>query len=146
VFSKSFAVDFDGILCYDAEKEQDDDGERYIDFIKNAKPLYLPRKKPIPLIVTARIEKYREITEEWLANHNIQFDKLVMHEAKTLRERELDNISKYKAHHINKWAENNINLKPLIFFESDDNQAKQIKSFLTNKSNLVICPSSTKVY
>ena len=58
VLSPNIAVDFDGILCRDCHPKDDDDGERYLEFIQNAKPLYLPRKRPLAMIVTARIEKY----------------------------------------------------------------------------------------
>ena len=68
ILSPSLACDFDGILCRDCPPGSDDDGERYLNFINNAQPLYVPRRAPIPLIVT-RIEKYREPTEQWLRRH-----------------------------------------------------------------------------
>jgi hypoxanthine phosphoribosyltransferase len=144
VLSPNMAVDFDGILCFDCRPQQDDDGVKYLDFINNAKPLYPARKVPIPLIVTARIEKYRKPTEQWLKRHGIRWKKLVMHPAKTLRERRKDDIAAYKAKHFMEWAKRHRpKPPPLGFIESDDHQAKRIHQI---SKRMVICPSSGKVY
>ena len=138
------AVDFDGILCEDCERGQDDDGPKYLDFIENAKPKYLPRRVPISLIVTARIEKYREPTMKWLEKHGIKVNKLVMHPAKTLKERRKDDIAAYKARHFSDFCKNN---KPYpsinMFFESCPRQAQKIHQ-LTNE--VVICPATESVF
>ncbi len=144
VLSPNMAVDFDGILCQDCRPDQDDDGERYLDFIQNAKPLYLPRKVPIPLIVTARIEKYRKPTEEWLKKYNIRYRQLIMHPARNLRERNQTDIAEYKATHFSNWAaQHKPSPPPLGFIESDDRQAQAI----ARKTGLmVISPHAGKVY
>lgn len=69
--------DIDGVLCEDPLPEQNDDGEKYIDFILNAPPLFIPGSK-IGTIVTSRLEKYRKETETWLKNNNIKYNDLVM--------------------------------------------------------------------
>ena len=69
--------DMDGVLCEDPDEVQNDDGERYIDFIKNAKPLFIPKYK-IKAIVTSRLEKYRKHTEDWLRKNNVMYEKLYM--------------------------------------------------------------------
>ncbi len=145
VLSPNMACDFDGILCYDCHPGQDDDGRAYIDFIRNAKPLYLPRKTEIPLIVTARIEKYREDTLLWLSRHGVKVKKLVMHPARTLAERRRDDITAFKARVFDKWAQKHRPVPPpLAFIESDDWQAKLISQKSAGK--MVICPGSAKVY
>ena len=146
VMASSIAVDFDGILCHDCPAGSDDDGLKYLEFIQNAKPLYLPRREPVPLIVTARIEKYRRPTEEWLQRHGVRFEKLVMHSAATLRERQRDNIAAYKAKHFREWLKSRRGIRPFIFFESDDQQARQIASRVTYVDSLVVCPSTAGVY
>lgn len=73
----SSCFDIDGVLCEDPLPVQNDDGEKYIDFILNAKPLYIP-KDEIYMIVTSRLEKYRKETEEWLKNNNVKYKKLIM--------------------------------------------------------------------
>lgn len=144
ILSPSCAMDFDGILCHDCPAGSDDDGERYLDFIRNAAPLYVPRRTAVPLIVTARIEKYRAETEAWLARHGIRWQKLVMHPAKTLRERQKDNIPAYKARHYAAWAKHHRPAPgPNIFFESEDWQAKEIARA---SQLMVICPHTAGVY
>lgn len=70
-------LDIDGVLCPDPTLKQDDDGPLYLDFIKNAPPLYIPGCT-IGTIVTSRKEKYRKETKEWLSKHNIRYKQLIM--------------------------------------------------------------------
>jgi adenine/guanine phosphoribosyltransferase-like PRPP-binding protein len=144
ILSPSSAMDFDGILCHDCPPESDDDGPRYLEFIRNAMPLYTPRRCPVPLIVTARIEKYRAETEAWLRRHGIAWHRLVMHPAATLRERQRDNIAAYKARHYADWARSHrASPGPHIFFESEDRQAREIAQA---SKLLTICPHSAGCY
>lgn len=144
ILSPNMATDFDGVICHDCSVGQDDDGAGYLDFIRNAKPLYLSRKVPIPLIVTARIEKYRAETEDWLRRHGVRFDRLVMHPANTLRERMRDDIAAYKARHFGEWARKHKPKPPPVgFIESDDRQARRIASI---SGRMVICPATAAVY
>ena len=144
VLSPSAATDFDGILCHDCPPGSDDDGPKYLDFIRNAMPLYTPRKCPIPLIVTARIERYRADTEDWLRRHGIRWNRLVMHPAATLRERQRDNIAAYKARHYAEWAANHrATPGPIIFFESEDGQAREIAKL---SKLLTVCPHTAGCY
>jgi uncharacterized HAD superfamily protein/hypoxanthine phosphoribosyltransferase len=70
-------VDIDGVLCEDPTIIENDDGKRYDEFLKNARPKFIPTKR-IGYIVTTRLEKYRQETEGWLKKYNIQYDNLVM--------------------------------------------------------------------
>lgn len=74
---KRWAFDFDGVLCRDPTNAENDDGDRYLDFIRNAQPLFLPTR-PIGHIVTCRLEKYRAECQGWLKRHGIQYDQLHM--------------------------------------------------------------------
>jgi adenine/guanine phosphoribosyltransferase-like PRPP-binding protein len=144
ILSPFTAMDFDGILCHDCPPGSDDDGPKYLDFIRNAPPLYMPRRCPVPLIVTARIEKYRAETEAWLRRHGIAWHRLVMHPAATLRERQRDNIAAHKAHHYAAWAKHFVARPgPHIFFESEDRQAREIAQL---SKLLTICPHSAGCY
>lgn len=144
ILSPSMALDFDGILCRDCPVGSDDDGPRYLDFINNAKPLYVPRRVPVPLIVTARIERYREPTEAWLHRHGIRWNRLIMHPAGSLSERMRDDIPAYKARHYKEWAKQHRAMPgPIIFCESEDWQARQIAQ---HAKLMVICPSTSGVY
>jgi len=144
VLSPNTAVDFDGILCHDCAGWQDDDGVNYLGFIKNALPKYLTRKTAIPLIVTARIEKYRKETEDWLQRHGVRFNQLIMHPARTLAERRRDDIAAFKAKHFEAWAKSHTaRPRPSMFIESDDLQARRISEL---SGRLVVCPTTASCY
>jgi orotate phosphoribosyltransferase len=70
-------VDIDGVLCRDPMESENDDGERYLNFMKTVQPLVVPTGI-IYMLVTCRLEKYRTVTEEWLAVSKIRYMKLVM--------------------------------------------------------------------
>jgi orotate phosphoribosyltransferase len=75
--AKDFCFDIDGVLCRDPTSDENDDGPRYEQFIRSVKPMLVPSHK-VGWLVTCRLEKYRQITEEWLAKHNIEYRELVM--------------------------------------------------------------------
>ncbi len=72
-----WAFDFDGVLCRDPTKQENDDGPRYREFIRTAPPLFLPTR-PIGHIVTGRLEKYRADCEDWLARYGVEYQQLHM--------------------------------------------------------------------
>lgn len=67
--------DIDGVLC--PNPPIDDDGEQYINYIKNAPQLYIPSIE-IDTIISCRLEKYRDITETWLKEKNIKYKHLIL--------------------------------------------------------------------
>lgn len=90
-------VDLDGVLCRDPTPEEDDDGPKYQEFLRNTEPLIIPTK-PIGWIVTCRLEKYRSLTEEWLKRHGIKYNHLVMLNLPDKKTRQTLGIhAKYKA-------------------------------------------------
>jgi uncharacterized HAD superfamily protein len=111
--------DIDGVLCIDPTEEQNDDGEKYLDFVLNAPPLYIPGSK-IGTIVTSRLEKYREATETWLNNNKVRYNKLVM----------LDLPNKEARQKANSHAEHKANTfndsQYFLFIESSLSQAIEI--------------------
>ncbi len=143
VFSQSFAVDFDGILCHDCTCAQDDDGPRYLDFLRNVKPLYLPRRAIIPMIVTARLEKYRAETMAWLDRWHIRTHELVMGPWATLEERAGQDIAAYKAERFKEFMKREHTFKPPMFIESDKGQAQRIAKY---SGGFVICPAAGRCY
>jgi orotate phosphoribosyltransferase len=88
------ALDFDGVICVDPDVS-DRDEDRYLEWLHNAVPLNLPRRHPVPLIVTFRLEKFREATLAWLARWQIRVDRLVMHPATSHAER-VFNVAEHK--------------------------------------------------
>lgn len=112
-------VDIDGILCRDPSNKENDDGKRYLHFIKNVKPKISPTVE-ISHLVTCRLEKYRGETIDWLNKNNIKYKNLEMMQYKTKEERIRDgNHAKFKAE---KYLESNTDL----FIESNSIQAKEI--------------------
>ena len=72
---KNACVDIDGVL--NTDPEYDDDGPVYMQFLHNATPLFVP-SVPVGTLVTCRLEKYRQPTEEWLKKYNVLYDNLIM--------------------------------------------------------------------
>lgn len=70
-------MNIDGVLCRDLQERENDDEEKYTEFLSGADPLYLPTL-PVGWLVTCRLEKYRTLTEAWLEKNNVQYGKLVM--------------------------------------------------------------------
>lgn len=113
--------DIDGVLCVDPSLEEDDDGPRYLHFLENAAPLYIPGCK-IGTIVTSRLEKYRPQTEAWLQKHNIRYHQLVMYNPGTDKSAEKESpaalkASIYKSMHY------------FLFIESSLFQAQKINKY-----------------
>lgn len=136
VHSPNTALDFDGILCRDCRTEEDDDGHAYEIFLATAEPKYLPRRVPVPLIVTARLEKYRPQTEAWLSRWGIRWDKLVMGPWASLEERRANYSSQFKGQ---AFADSTCS----IFVESDPRQALAI---FKHAQKTVICPTTSEVF
>ncbi|MDR0569418.1 MAG: hypothetical protein LBG87_09470 [Spirochaetaceae bacterium] len=112
--------DIDGVLCIDPSEKQNDDGEKYRQFILEAKPLYIPHYT-IYALVTSRLEKYRKETETWLARHNVKYDHLYMLDLPSKEERiRLQMHGKYKAEVYAKLKD------AILFYESEERQANEI--------------------
>ena len=111
--------DIDGVLCVDPQPEQNDDGEKYREFLLNAAPLFIPGSK-IGTIVTSRLEKYRNETETWLRNNNVKYNELVMLDLPDMQARQKANshgTHKAKAYMAKPYV---------LFIESDPGQALEI--------------------
>lgn len=111
--------DIDGVLCVDPDEIQNDDGERYIDFLENADPKFIPKYK-IKYLVTNRLEKYREHTVSWLKKHNVQYQELIMLQMDSKEERQLAGV--HSTHKAEFYKQSGCDL----FVESDVRQAAEI--------------------
>ena len=129
-------VDLDGVLCDDPTDEENDDGERYIRFLKSARPKFIPHYK-LKGIVTCRLEKYRTLTDEWLKAHNIKYDTLIMMNVRDTKTRQqLGAYADFKAHYYS-------HSDAELFIESDSAQAQRIWA-IANKP--VYCVNSNLFY
>lgn len=128
-------MDIDGVLCDDPTEEENDDGEKYINFILNAKPKIIPTRK-IKYLVSSRLEKYRKETEEWLRKNHVEYGELIMLNA-TAEERRAKGLhGKFKAEFYK-------NHDSALFIESNKYQAAEIYE-KTNK--LVYCTENNVLY
>lgn len=143
ILSQGCALDFDGILCHDCPGGSDDDGPRYEAFLRDAKLLYAWRRCEIPLIVTARLEKYRPQTLNWLARHGMSVRNLVMWPGSNHRERSTQKVSEYKAQHYAEFVRTHTGIKPPMFWESDVRQAELIAKI---SKGVVVCPAAGKCF
>lgn len=144
-------VDIDGVLCLDPTPEQNDDGEKYREFLLNAVPLNRPTK-PIGHLVTSRLEKYRPETEAWLKKWGIEYKSLNMLDLPTKEARQ-----KANAHGSFK-AEVYRQKNSMLFIESEHGQAEDIARlsgmpvlcvesqhvFTPNKGDLIAIKQSVK--
>ena len=134
---RGFMLDFDGVLCEDCPVESDDDGVRYLDFIKHTKPIVTPRPYYVHSIATARLSKYREETEKWLRKYNIKWGHLFMGKWKNIEERrENYDAGAYKGTIY-------LNSECGVFIESCPVQARQIFEF---SKKPVICSTTGEVH
>lgn len=134
---KTTCFDIDGVLCVDPTEAENDDGEKYQEFLKNAKPKLIPSGK-VGMIVTCRLEKYRSLTDEWLKKHGIEYCELIMMPYHSAAERkEHGNYAEFKAEVYKKHKE------ILMFVESSKSQAEKINC-LSKKP--VFCVENQMIY
>ncbi len=112
-------MDLDGVLCDDPSERDNDDGQRYAKFIRNAPVRFRPTCK-IGYIVSARLEKYRPQTEEWLAGNGFQYGQLHLMNLPTAAERRKSGC------HTSYKASVYASLQASVFYESDASQAREI--------------------
>jgi uncharacterized HAD superfamily protein/adenine/guanine phosphoribosyltransferase-like PRPP-binding protein len=136
-------VDIDGVLCLDPCANENDDGPGYLGFLAGALPLYRPTRR-IACLVTSRLEKYRPQTEDWLARHGVEYDRLVMLDLPTAAERRRRGVhGSYK-------GEVYRDSKAIIFIESEYRQAVEIarisgKAVLSIEGQRIVTPDGLSV-
>lgn len=135
-FMNKCLYDIDGVFCLDPPDERKE--EMYINYIKNATPLFIP-KTPIGGIITYRLIKNKNITEKWLNDNGITYSELKMFNANTWDERNKSGIppEKYKAD----FYKSKPNYK--LFIESNEQQAKKIAEISCKP---VYCVETNKLY
>lgn len=110
-------MDIDGVLNVDPAV--DDDGPIYADYLKNATPLFIP-SFPVDTLISCRLEKYRDITEQWLKEHGVKYKHLVMLDMPNKAARiAWGKHGEYKADYYKTHSQQ-------LFIESDYNQAQKI--------------------
>lgn len=129
--------DFDGILSPEVPASSDDDGRRYLDWLRNAPAtIYRPLRHPLT-IVTARLEKYREVTMQWLQRHGYSVERMYMGPWATNGERARADVGAWKASIYGSLKSKG------MFIESCSIQSETIFN-LTKKS--VLCPPANRLW
>ncbi|MBR9812431.1 phosphoribosyltransferase [bacterium] len=130
-------VDIDGVLCRDPTNAENDDGVNYQMFMRTVAPLFKP-SYPIGHLVTSRLERYRQLTEEWLHNNGINFHHLHMLDLPTAEIRR-----QQRAHAPFKAKVYSQVRQAQLFVESDPIQAQQIADM---SGKAVLCYSDQLMY
>lgn len=129
-------IDFDGILCGDCPASKDTDDEQYRDWMANVLPIRHAWPYGAPVVITGRLEKYRQTTEDWLRRNRQKIGTLAFGPWNSIAERRRGGIAMHKA----KMAKE---LKLTAFIESDARQAQQIAELAQIP---VACPEAKTVY
>lgn len=100
-------LDLDGLLCSNppfADEDSEAFAMRFAEWCEWAIPTRCrPQLNTIPLVITARLERYRDVTVSWLAKWGMRVKDLVMHPAKVPGQRgSRDAIARWKADHLRK--------------------------------------------
>jgi adenine/guanine phosphoribosyltransferase-like PRPP-binding protein len=118
-YSEYIAIDLDGILCEDPPGPVNDDGDLYKNWILAA-PTLMRFTHPIGAIITSRLEKFRDVTEEWLRKNSIRYKNLYMLDVPTPKIRtEYALHAKFKSLVASK-------IEAWMYIESEQWQAKEI--------------------
>jgi uncharacterized HAD superfamily protein len=116
---KQSCVDIDGVLCRDPSELENDDGDNYRGFLLNVPAMHRPSIK-IGWLVTCRLEKYREQTEQWLRKNTILYNQLIMLDLPSAIERRKQGV------HASFKADVYKNCMARLFVESSYKQAVEI--------------------
>jgi uncharacterized HAD superfamily protein/hypoxanthine phosphoribosyltransferase len=128
--------DLDGLLCVDPSESQNDDGPLYEEFLRNAQPRFVPEQR-IGHIVSARLEKHRGLTEEWLRKHGVVYGSLHLIDLPSKAERE--RLKPYASHKSRVYRSTSARL----FFESEPAQASEIAE---QSERPVLCTTDMTLY
>ena len=134
-------LDFDGIFSPDVPIDVCEDEDKYIEYITNVEPFYhrLPEMFQCRGIVTARLNKYREVTKEWLAKYGVEYDELHMYPTEKEAIRDLNHIAESAAFKSEIYSRS----PAKIFVESNQSEAILINR-KTKKA--VVCPDAERLY
>lgn len=129
--------DFDGVICEEPPVNDVRQPDEFMYWLENARPQYIPRKMAVPLIVSFRIEPWREITEAWMKKWGVKAGQLMLHPAATVADRARDK-DRVVTHKAVVFRDSSCSL----MFESDSSQARTIADV---SGKTVIVPSTGEI-
>ena len=136
---KDAILDFDGILSPDVPIGVCHDEEKYIRYLEDVKPIHhrLPTTHMCKGIVTARLEKYRGVTEAWLEKYKVKYGFLHMYPTEDEHIRDSNHIAQASAYKAEFYSKSDA----IFFVESSPAETNLIRK-IANK--IVICPEQGK--
>lgn len=140
-YTERLALDFDGIICGEIPLEACDEaegGRRYRQALEVVRPLYAPRRRRVPLVVSGRPKAYRDVSLAWLARHGVEVDRLELWPGRPeARFRDgPEPVARFKAKHYRASS-------AALFVESCPVQARAIAD-LAGKPTL--CPATGEIW
>lgn len=132
--------DIDGVFCDNVPIDVCEDEEKYIKWLAEAKPIQnrIPRLFKMEKLVTGRLEKFRGVTESWLAKHGFWYDELIMFPTEREQERNRNHfrvVGEFKGEVFNSYHHK-------YFIESELSEGRVIKECIGDrKDKVVICPN-----
>lgn len=116
-------TDLDGVLCENPPEGIDKDEDKYVEFMKTAKPMFPPCFPPLA-ICTGRLLKYSNETNAWLKGQGISYGKLYMLDIPTIEEK----IEKMNTPSVKnmKATVYEMHKEAALFIESDEIEAMNI--------------------
>jgi hypoxanthine phosphoribosyltransferase len=118
--AEHYCVDIDGVLCHDPTEAENDDGPRYLKFLRETEQLAFSSYR-IGHLVTSRLEKYRAPTEEWLKRKGVEYGVLHMLDLPSAAERR-----RQRLHALFKASVYRSEQQSILFIESESSQAIEI--------------------
>lgn len=132
------ALDFDGIICQDPQ--WGDDRVDNLDWLLALKPnKYIPRRCRVQLIVTNRLEKWRDATDEWCKKWGVSYKKMIMSPYESAEERD----KHYPQCAVELKGKAFLESECNLFIESDPLQAQLIHEY---SKKPVLCPGSAQLF
>ena len=130
-------LDIDGILNQNIPINICIDEQKYIDYIQKVEPIFtrIPKLFSAKALVTGRLEKYRDITEQWLKKHSVKYKELIMFPTELENERNKNHV--YEVGRYKAGVMKNIGAK--FFVESELSEAKIIRKHCS--TGIVVCPN-----
>lgn len=125
--------DFDGVICENPVKPYTPRT-----WLPAAVPTgWMPRFVEIPLVITARLERWRKPTEQWLKRYGVKVKEMIMHPARSEKKRDkIFDVAEYKGAGFR-------DSKCSLMFESEPNQAAIIAA---TSGKPVIVPRTGEVF
>jgi orotate phosphoribosyltransferase len=113
----NMAMDMDGVICQECPAELNYNIKAYEKWLSTVRPLFIPSWK-INTIVSCRLEKYRAVSESWLKENGVKYEKLYLWDRPEYPSVYAD-FALYKAEILKK-------IKPDIYYESSPFEAQII--------------------